>query len=83
MNFCTYYAKGVADHVAIWGFDDFFIPKGTNKNMLDVIYSAYFNPIIYPKISLGKKSHESSVDITRGPGLADINNHSLCYIEIK
>ena len=83
MNLCTYYAKGVADHVALWGFDDFFIPKGTNKNMLDVIDNAYANPILNPMINLGEDKTERRVSSARGLGWADKHNHPLCYLEIK
>ena len=34
---CTYYSKGVADYVGIWDFNEFFIPRGDHKNLLDVI----------------------------------------------
>ena len=81
---CTYYSKGVADHVAIWGFDDFFIPKGPNKNMLDVINNVYSSPspVVDPKNGLRKAPRES-VKMAGSPGWADKHNHPLCYIEIK
>ena len=79
MNLCTYYAKGVADHVALWGFDDFFIPKGTNKNMLDVIDNAYSNPMS----NIGGEKSDRRVSSARGLGWADKHNHPLCYMEIK
>ena len=34
---CSYYAKGCADYVGVWDFDEFFQPRGQNKNILDVL----------------------------------------------
>ena len=27
VNTCSYYAKGSADYVGIWDFDEFFLPR--------------------------------------------------------
>ena len=37
VNMCMYYSKGVADYVGVWDFDEFFQPRGANKNLLDVV----------------------------------------------
>lgn len=37
VNMCTYLAKGMAKYVAVWDVDEFFIPKGKNKNFGDVL----------------------------------------------
>ena len=61
VNLCTYYSKGVADYVGIWDFDEFFIPKGENKNLLDVIKNVYRPPII-PTISVDLKNVKNDSD---------------------
>jgi len=39
-NLCTYFSKGTADYVGVWDLEEFFIPKGENKDLLDVIRKA-------------------------------------------
>ena len=83
MNFCTYFSKGVADYVAIWDFDEFFIPRGKNKNLLDVIENAYQAEPLDPEIS--RKFAESNSDNslwTGGRGWADGNGHPFCFLQV-
>ena len=35
-NTCLYFSKGSADYIGTWDFIEFFIPRGKNKNLLDV-----------------------------------------------
>ena len=83
MNFCTYFSKGVADHVAIWDFDEFFIPKGTNRNMLDVIDNAHaLNPLDPAISSAYQTSSTAKADWKGGRGWADHAGHPLCNLQL-
>jgi hypothetical protein len=42
VNFCAYFSKGLSNYVGIWDFNEFFIPKGENKNILDVLKKESF-----------------------------------------
>ena len=44
VNMCLYMSKGQADYVAIWDFDEFFIPKKPHKDLVDVINYAEYGP---------------------------------------
>lgn len=84
VNLCTYYSKGLADYVGIWDFDEFFIPKGSNKNLLEVISNAYPEKTLDPEIP--RVFNENiSVDKTwpGGRGWADGNGHPACYLQIR
>ena len=84
VNLCAYFAKGVADNVAVWDFDEFFIPKGDNKNMLDVIDRANSNGPLDPEISNGfAELKASNSDWRGGPGWADRNAHPFCYLQMR
>ena len=70
--------------MAIWDFDEFFIPKGTNKNMLDVIDNAYSVTPLDPTISspIGLNS-SMMVDWEGGRGWADGARHPLCHLQLS
>lgn len=82
VNMCMYYAKGMADYVAIWDVDEFFIPHGENKNLLNLIAAADTMETIpnrYPdrtNLTLAKQSYVSQ------RGMADGHGHPLCYIQL-
>ena len=77
MNLCGYYSKGVADHVGIWDFDEFFVPRGKNRNILDVIDNAY------SVIGVSPDAQNGTVGRPGGPGWADGKDHPYCYMQIK
>ena len=71
INMCSYYSKGTADYVGVWDFEDFFIPRGANQNVLDVLKAAEYSNINSSQFSLG--------------GLADTDlsnnqSHPFCYL---
>ena len=84
VNYCAYFSKGVADNVAVWDFDEFFIPKGNNKNMLDLIDNSNSNGPLDPEVS-GKFSEQVGPNPSwrGGPGWADQNAHPYCFLEIR
>ena len=84
VNFCSYFAKGVADNVAVWDFDEFFIPKGGNKNILDVIDRANSNGPLDPDVS-GRFTElkAPNADWRGGPGWADGNAHPFCFLQMR
>jgi hypothetical protein len=63
--------------VGIWDFDEFLIPRGENKNLLDLIESA--------SGVRGSSSGVQSRDGGRrgGPGWADRKDHPYCYLMLK
>jgi Glycosyltransferase family 92 len=86
VNFCSYYSKGVADYIGIWDLDEFFIPKGKNKNLLNVIENAYpenekiLDPDI-PRIFDEDKSVDKKWP--GGRGWADGHGHPFCNIQLR
>ena len=40
VNMCLYLSKGVADYLAIWDIDEYFIPKFPHNSIMDVINAA-------------------------------------------
>ena len=84
MNFCTYYSKGVADYVGIWDLDEFFIPKGTNKNLLNVISNAYPEKTLDHDIPR-RFNENTSLDKKwpGGRGWADGSGHPFCFLQLR
>lgn len=77
-----YYAKGTADYVGIWDFDEFFQPRGQNKNLLDVIESA--EPA-KDSIPFAHEPNKTSMDVylegwKPARGMADKDGHPFCYL---
>ena len=84
VNFCAYFAKGVSDHVAVWDFDEFFIPKGGNENMLDAIDKAHSKGPLDSRISSRFTELEVPNSEWRGgPGWADGNAHPFCFLQMR
>ena len=85
VNTCTYYSKGVADYVGVWDFDEFFQPRGTNRDLLDVINAMepedgpvkYFYPPDAIAATLTAK------DYVPRRGMADKDGHPFCYLILK
>ena len=79
---CLYYSKGAADFVGVWDYDEFFQPRGSNKNLIDVIKAmespsgpiAYFHPNGTDPIAL----HRAGWKPRRG--MADGEAHPFCYL---
>ena len=85
VNMCTYFSKGMADYVGVWDFDEFFQPRGMNKNLLDVIaamepldgpiqytYPPDVDPIVYFQTPFIPRR-----------GMADMDGHPFCYLILK
>ena len=83
---CTYLLKGVADHVAIWDNDEFFIPLGKNTNMADTI-AATMPPPGESLPTFPPKSGETRMEIGAhwrgGRGWASGDGHPYCYLQMK
>lgn len=63
--------------MGIWDFDEFLIPRGKNKNLLELIESAS---------GVGdSRSGVQSRDRGKqgGPGWADSKDHPYCYLQLK
>jgi hypothetical protein len=76
VNMCTYFSKGVADYVAVWDFDEFFIPMGKHQNILDIIGVHD----VSPRSPVHRDGYASPDDWKGGRGLADYDGHPLCYL---
>ena len=82
VNMCLYYSKGAADYVGVWDYDEFFQPRGSNKNLIDVVKAmesptgpiAYFHPNNTDAIAL----HHAGWKPQRG--MADGDAHPFCYL---
>ena len=82
-NFVNYYSKGMADFMGIWDSDEFFIPKGENKNLVDVIEKAYpeRGGIIDRDLALSYE-HALNTEWKGGRGWADRHGHPPCFLQI-
>ena len=78
----TYYSKGMADYVGIWDYDEFFQPRGANKDILDVITAmeAPTGPVrnTYSQESSALNVHKLGWEPRRG--MADNDGHPFCYL---
>ena len=71
----------MADFMGIWDSDEFFIPKGENKNLIDVIEKAYLPPgeeIDHEIVS--SYTEDTNIDWQGGRGWADGSGHPPCFI---
>jgi hypothetical protein len=81
VNSCLYYAKGMADYVAVWDFDEYFIPKPPHNSIMDVVRS------LSEPFSLAPHTAATAVDARTAqlqwngaaPGYATADGHALCY----
>ena len=81
----TYYSKGMADYVGVWDFDEFFQPRGENKNILDVI-NAMESPL--GPVRKTVPSELNAVDVFKSGqrarrGMADSDGHPFCYLILE
>jgi hypothetical protein len=75
----------VADYVGVWDFDEFFQPRGKNRDLLDVINAMepedgpvkYFYPPDAITAPLSAKEY-----VPRR-GMADSDGHPFCYLILK
>ena len=82
---CLYYSKGVADYVGVWDYDEFFQPRGSNKNIIDVVKAmespsgpiAYFHPNDADPVAMSKAGWKPQ------RGMADDSAHPFCYIMLN
>ena len=81
-NTCLYLSKGSADYVGNWNVNEFFIPRGNNKNLLDVLEKLEF---LDPKKLTGNNAIPP-VDPSYGEelmlkrGMADSGFHFFCSL---
>ena len=68
---CSYYSKGTADYVGVWDFDDFFIPRGPNQNVLDLLKN-----IEYSSTDVSLSSQQGLADYSS----SDNQSHPFCYL---
>ena len=78
---CSYYAKGSANYVGVWDYDEFFLPKGKYRNIPDILI-AMGDPkgIVKNFHSLNADPVEVEGTWKGGRGLADGNGHPYCYL---
>ena len=90
MNLCTYLAKGMADYVGVWDLDEYFIPRGKNRNIVDFISALdNYSPnqpseeILYRDVHGDRNVSEVfAAGWKGGRGFADKDAHPLCYISL-
>ncbi|CAE7267252.1 unnamed protein product, partial [Symbiodinium microadriaticum] len=80
VNMCLYHAKGVADYVAIWDIDEYFIPKPPHHSIMDVIRSA---DTFEPLTPLVGDPFKLFPQWKGGRGWADGDAHPLCYLMLS
>lgn len=51
-HLCLYYAKGLADYLAVWDVDEFFVPHGSNQNLIDLLDHADNISTIHDPLSI-------------------------------
>ena len=81
---CLYYSKGAADYIGVWDYDEFFQPRGNNKNLIDVVKAmespsgpiAYFHPIDADPLAMRRVGWKPQ------KGMADDSAHPFCYITL-
>lgn len=76
VNMCLYLSKGVADYVAVWDIDEYFIPKPPYTSIVQVIASA-------EESSALMLLEENDIDKEKwkgGKGWADGDAHPYCFL---
>jgi hypothetical protein len=82
VNTCLYLVKGVADYVAIWDIDEYFIPKPPHHTIMDVIRGAE-SPTPLQPFSPIENPFEIFETWKGGRGWADADGHPLCYLMLS
>lgn len=81
VNMCLYLAKGVADYVAVWDTDEYFIPKLPHHSIIDVIRSAESPKPLKP-FPPDTDPFALSSNWKGGRGWADGHAHPFCYLHL-
>jgi hypothetical protein len=82
VNMCLYLSKGLADYLAIWDTDEYFIPKPPNHSIMDVIRRADSQVPLTPLPS--DVDPWAMVQTWKGgKGWADGEGHPLCYFMLS
>jgi hypothetical protein len=81
VNMCLFYTKGLAEYIAIWDIDEYFIPKLPHSTISDVIHTMDIGPreSLQPIVSSTQDIIKLSKNWTGGRGWADQEAHPLCY----
>ena len=82
VTFYTFYLKGVADHIGVWDTDEFFIPRGENQNLLDVIDNSYTPPSEPLQLALPQSYAKNQSAWPAGKGWAKNDGHPFCGFRI-
>ena len=77
VNMCLYLNKGMTDYVAVWDVDEFFIPKGKSKDMLDAVGAMEPLTTLVPATEDWRALHNAGAR-----GYADGDPHPFCYIQM-
>ena len=80
----------MADYVGVWDLDEYFIPRGENKNLIDFIQALDNYSPNQPHDELRYAAVHGSRELVEvfasgwrgGRGLADGDAHPLCYISL-
>jgi hypothetical protein len=78
VNMCLFLSKGVADYVAVWDTDEFFIPRPPHHSIRDVIRGAESLMELIPD----RRGNHSDGVTAGSRGWADGNLHPLCYLQL-
>ena len=85
INMCLHFSRGLAEHVYITDTQEFFVPKGSNWNFIDVLKSV--EP--QPELSMYSRMDSKKVDIWRDKKTTDSSHgwamkhaHPFCYISV-
>lgn len=82
VNMCLYFTKGVADYLAVWDVDEYFIPKPPNFSILDVIRRADSSLPLAP-VASDIDPFVMEKQWKGGKGWADGEGHPLCYLMLS
>lgn len=83
VNICMYYAKGMADYVAIWDIDEFFIPLGENRDLLSLIDK--MDPVEEIDYPYDVNTDLTTLQKSWNPdqkGMASNQGHPFCYMQL-
>ena len=82
VNMCLYLSRGVADYVAVWDTDEYFIPRLPHHTIMDVIRSAEAPEPLQP-FPHDTDAFTMKTQWTGGRGWADGHGHPFCYLTLS
>lgn len=84
INTCLYFSKGLAEYIFVLDLDEFFVPKGTNFNFLDIFTSIApkENLLDYASLGEGITGLWREKLKTGGHGWASNHAHPACYFSV-